>query len=235
VDLGWTWMRPISEVLLRLLDWIFVVVRNYGIAILVLALLVRLVLYPLNAASLKSTRAVQRLQPEVKRLQEKYKNDSQAMNKAMMDLYRENKVNPAGGCLPLIVQMPVLFALYQVLLYAIELRQAPFVGWIDDLSAPDTMFVLGGFPVHLLPLLMAGSQLLLQKLTPTPPQQAPTAYMMTFFMLFIFWSMPSGLVFYWTVMNLATALQQWLVLRRDDESVAVVVPEGGKKKKIRTG
>ncbi|HVP15472.1 MAG TPA: membrane protein insertase YidC [Terriglobales bacterium] len=233
VDLGWTWMRPISELLLRLLDWIFVVVRNYGIAILVLALLVRLVLYPLNAASLKSTRAVQRLQPEVKRLQEKYKNDAPAMNKALMDLYKENKVNPAGGCLPMIVQMPVLFALYQVLLYAIELRQAPFVGWIDDLSAPDTMFVLGGFPVHLLPLLMAASQLLLQKLTPTPPQQAPTAYMMTFFMLFIFWSMPSGLVFYWTVMNLATALQQWLVLRRD-ESVAVVVPEGGRKK-ARTG
>jgi len=230
VDLGWNWMRPISELLLRLLDWIFAVVRNYGVAILVLALLVRAVLHPLNAASLKSMRAMQKLQPEVERLREKYKNDAQAMNTAIMALYKENKVNPAGGCLPMLLQMPVLFALYQVLLCAIELRQAPFVGWIDDLSAPDTMFSVSGFPIHLLPLLMTGSGFLLQKMTPTSPQQAPMQYMMNLFMLFIFWSMPSGLVFYWTVMNLASALQQWLVLRQD-QSVAVVIPDREKKKK----
>lgn len=229
VDLGWNWMRPISELLLRLLDWIFAVVRNYGVAILVLALLVRAVLHPLNAASLKSMRAMQKLQPEVERLREKYKNDAQAMNSAIMALYKENKVNPAGGCLPMLLQMPVLFALYQVLLCAIELRQAPFVGWIDDLSAPDTMFSVGGFPIHLLPLLMTGSGFLLQKMTPTNPQQAPMQYMMNLFMLFIFWPMPSGLVFYWTVMNLASALQQWLVLRQD-QSVAVVIPDREKKK-----
>ena len=230
VDLGWNWMRPISELLLRLLDWIFAVVRNYGVAILVLALLVRAVLHPLNAASLKSMRAMQKLQPEVERLREKYKNDAQAMNTAIMALYKENKVNPAGGCLPMLLQMPVLFALYQVLLCAIELRQAPFVGWIHDLSAPDTMFSVSGFPIHLLPLLMTGSGFLLQKMTPTSPQQAPMQYMMNLFMLFIFYPMPSGLVFYWTVMNLASALQQWLVLRQD-QSVAVVIPEREKKKK----
>ena len=230
VDLGWNWMRPISELLLRLLDWIFAVVRNYGVAILVLALLVRAVLHPLNAASLKSMRAMQKLQPEVERLREKYKNDAQAMNSAIMALYKENKVNPAGGCLPMLLQMPVLFALYQVLLCAIELRQAPFFGWIDDLSAPDTMFSVSGFPIHLLPLLMTGSGFLLQKMTPTSPQQAPMQYMMNLFMLFIFYPMPSGLVFYWTVMNLASALQQWLVLRQD-QSVAVVIPEREKKKK----
>ncbi len=230
VDLGWSWLRPISELLLRLLDWIHVVVRNYGVAILVLALLVRLLLHPLNASSMKSMRAMQKLQPEVERLKVKYKNDAQAMNTALMALYKENKVNPAAGCLPLLLQMPILFALYQVLFNAIELRQAPFFGWIDDLSAPDTMFSVSGFPIHLLPLLMAASGFLLQKMTPTSPQQAPTQYLMNVFMLFILWSMPSGLVFYWTVMNLASALQQWLVLRQDGSEAVVVVERERKKK-----
>lgn len=233
VDLGWSWMRPISEVLLKLLDWIFVVVRNYGLAIFVLALLVRILLHPLNATSLKSMRAMQKLQPEVERLRAKFKNDAQAMNTALMALYKENKVNPAGGCLPMLLQMPILMALYQVLLNAIELRQAPFVSWMSDLSAPDMLFEVSGFPIRLLPLLMTGSGFLLQKFTPTNPQQAPTAYMMNAFMLFIFYNLPSGLVFYWTVMNLASAVQQWMVLRTDgQESAAVVVeePRRGKKR-----
>ncbi len=235
VDLGWNWMRPISEVLLRLLDWIFVVVRNYGLAIFVLALLVRILLHPLNASSLRSMRAMQKLQPEVERLREKYKKDAQAMNTAIMALYKENKVNPAGGCLPMLLQMPILFALYQVLLNAIELRQAPFIGWINDLSAPDVMFEVSGFPVRLLPLLMTGSGFLLQKFTPTNPQQAPTAYLMNLFMLFIFYHLPSGLVFYWTVMNVASAVQQWMVLRADDSASAAVVVEEPKRGKKRGG
>jgi YidC/Oxa1 family membrane protein insertase len=233
VDLGWNWMRPISELLLKLLDWIFVVMRNYGLAIFGLAVLVRIVLHPLNAASLKSMRAMQKLQPEIDRLKEKYKSDAQAMNTAMMALYKENKVNPAGGCLPILLQMPLLMALYQVLLNAIELRQAPFASWITDLSAPDLLFNLnygsGLFPIRLLPVLMAGSGFLLQKFTPTNPQQAPTQYMMNAFMLFIFYPMPSGLVFYWTVMNLASAFQQWMVLRQDSSAVVVVEPARGKK------
>jgi YidC/Oxa1 family membrane protein insertase len=231
VDLGWNWIRPISEVLLKLLDWIFVVMRNYGLAILGLAVLVRLLLHPLNASSMKSMRAMQKIQPEVERLREKYKKDAQAMNTALMALYKENKVNPAGGCLPMLLQMPILMALYQVLLYAIELRQAPFVGWIDDLSAPDQLLSVSGFPIRLLPLLMAGSGFLLQKFTPSNPQQAPTAYMMNLFMLFIFYNLPSGLVFYWTVMNLASAVQQWMVLRGDGDSSAVVVEEPSRRKK----
>jgi YidC/Oxa1 family membrane protein insertase len=231
VDLGWNWMRPISEVLLRLLDWIFMAVRNYGLAILALALLVRILLHPLNTSSLKSMRAMQKLQPEVERLREKYKKDAPAMNTALMALYKENKVNPAGGCLPMLLQMPLLMALYQVLLNAIELRQAPFVGWITDLSAPDMLFSVSGFPVRLLPLLMTGSGFLLQRFTPTNPQQAPTAYMMNLFMLFIFYNLPSGLVFYWTVMNLASAAQQWMVLRTDSSAIVVVEePHRGKKR-----
>jgi YidC/Oxa1 family membrane protein insertase len=233
VDLGWNWIRPISEMLLRLLDWIFVVVRNYALAILGLALLVRILFHPLNVSSLKSMRAMQKLQPEVERLREKYKKDAQAMNTALMALYKENKVNPAGGCLPMLLQMPILMALYQVLLNAIELRQAPFIGWITDLSAPDVLFQVSGFPIRLLPLLMAGSGFLLQRFTPTNPQQAPTAYMMNLFMVFIFYNLPSGLVFYWTVLNLASAVQQWMVLRSDGPvSAAVVVeePHRGKKR-----
>jgi YidC/Oxa1 family membrane protein insertase len=234
VDLGYNWLRPISELLLKLLDWIFVVVRNYGLAIFVLAVLVRLLLHPLNAKSLKSMRAMQKLQPEVDRLRQKYKKDPQAMNTAVMALYKENKVNPAGGCLPMLLQMPILFALYNVLLFAIELRQAPLAGWIDDLSAPDVLFDVAGFPIRLLPLLMTGAGFLLQRFTPTNPQQAPMVYMMNLFMLFIFYNMPSGLVFYWTVMNLVSAVQQWMVLRTDgQESAAVVVEEPVRGRKRR--
>jgi YidC/Oxa1 family membrane protein insertase len=234
VDLGWNWMRPISELLLKLLDWIFIVVRNYGLAIFSLAVLVRIVLHPLNTSSLKSMRAMQQLQPEVERLKVKYKSDARAMNTALMALYKENKVNPAGGCLPILLQMPLLMALYQVLLKAIELRQAPFIGWIHDLSAPDTLFSVdygsGVFPIRLLPVLMAGSGFVLQKFTPANPQQAPMQYMMNAFMLVLFYNLPSGLVFYWTVMNLASAFQQWMVLRRGSSAVVVVAPAGGRKK-----
>jgi len=113
------------------------------------------------------------------------------------------------------VQMPLFFALYQVLFNAIELRRAPFVAWMQDLSAPDLAFTVGPFPVRLLPLLMAGSGLLQQAVTPTDPTQRPTMYMMNVVMLVFFYNLPSGLVLYWTVMNLLTALQQWMVLRQD--------------------
>src|SRR5262249_2180710 len=140
---------------------------------------------------------------------------------AVMALYRENKVNPAGGCLPMLLQMPLFFALYGVLSNSIDLRQAPFVGWIPDLSAPDGLCTVVGFPGHRLPLIIARTGLLKQRLTPTPGQQQSTYYLMNVFMLFIFYPLPSGLVFYWTVMNLYNSLQQWLAMRADE---GVVVP-----------
>lgn len=231
VDLGWSWIRPISAVMLRVLNWINVVLRNYGLAIIVLATLLRVILHPLNMTSMKSMRAMQRLQPEMDRLRAKYKNDATAMNAAIMALYKEHKVNPAGGCLPMLLQMPVLIALYQVLFNAIELRQAPFVGWMSDLSAPELLFTVANFPIRLLPILMALSGLLLQRMTPTNPQQAPMAYMMNLMMLVFFYNLPSGLVLYWTVMNVLSAIQQWLVLRQDGGPIpaAVVVREGSHK------
>jgi len=231
VDLGWSWIRPISAVLLRVLNWIDAVLKNYGVAIIVLATLLRVLLHPLNMSSMKSMRAMQRLQPEMDRLRAKYKNDPNTMNTAIMALYKENKVNPAGGCLPMLLQMPVLIALYQVLFNAIELRQAPFVGWMSDLSAPELLFTVANFPIRLLPILMALSGLLLQRMTPTTPQQAPTAYMMNVMMLVFFYNLPSGLVLYWTVMNVLSAVQQWLVLRQDGGPIPapVVVREGAAK------
>ena len=234
VDLGMTWIHPFSRALLWLLKWLYGVVHNYGVAIILLATLVRLLLHPLNVAGLKSMRAMQRIQPEIERLRTKYKGDAASMNTAMMALYKENKVNPAGGCLPTVIQIPVFFALYSVLFNAIELRQSPFVGWIHDLSAPDLLFSVGAWPVRLLPLLMLGSGLLSQKFTPTDPRQAPTMMLMNAFMTVFFYNLPSGLVLYWTLMNVLTALQQWLVLREHGESSAVVVASGptpGKSRK----
>jgi YidC/Oxa1 family membrane protein insertase len=233
VDLGWSWVVPFSKLLLQLLTFLHRVVPNYGVAIILLATLVRLLLHPLNISSMKSMRAMQRLQPEVERLRAKYKDNPQAMNTAMMTLYKENKVNPAGGCLPLLLQMPIFFALYSVLFHAIELRQAPFVLWVNDLSAPDHLLSIGPLPIRLLPILMAGSGILQQRLTPTDPRQVNTMYLMNVFMVVFFYNLPSGLVLYWTVMNLLTALQQWLLLREDGGSApaaATTTPAVAKKR-----
>jgi YidC/Oxa1 family membrane protein insertase len=221
-DMGWGWLLPINHLLLLVLDWLYAVVRNYGLAIILLATLVRVALHPLNMTSMKSMRAMQKLQPEVERLREKYKDDAAALNTAIMAVYKENKVNPAGGCLPMLLQMPVLFSLFQVLSSSIQLRLSPFMGWMNDLSSPDVLFMVGTFPIHVLPLIMTGTGVLLQRLTPTNPQQAPSAYLMNAMMLFFFYNMPSGLVLYWTVMNLLSALQQWMVLRQDDGTPVVV-------------
>ncbi len=237
VDMGWNWIVPVSKLLLQLLNWLDSLVRNFGVAILLLASVVRLALHPLNMASMKSMRGLQRVQPEVERIRDKYKNDQQAMNTAIMALYKEHKVNPAGGCVPMLMQMPLFFALYAVLFNAVELRQAPFWGWIHDLSAPDLLFQAGPLPIRLLPILMAGSGLLSQWLTPTDPKQAPMMYLMNVVMLVFFYNLPSGLVFYWTIMNLFTALQQWLIMRGDGgvlvgtSPAAVPVMAGGKRKR----
>jgi len=227
VDMGWNWILPFSKALLQLLNWLDALVRNYGVAILALATLVRLVLHPLNVVSMRSMREMQKLQPEMERIRDKYKNDPQGLNAATMALYKEHKVNPAAGCLPMLLQMPLFLALYQVLFNAIELRRAPFVAWMQDLSAPDHAFSVAGFPIRILPILMSGSGLLQQMVTPTDPRQRTTMYMMNVVMLVFFYNLPSGLVLYWTVMNLLTALQQWMVLRQDGGPavpVAATVP-----------
>src|SRR5262249_17914771 len=149
---------------------------------------------------------------EMERIRQKYAKDPEKLNREVLELYKQNNVNPFGGCLPILAQMPVFFALFNVLSTSIELRQAGFVGWITDLSAPDVLLTLGpalgGFPIHVLPLIMGATMLWQQKLTPMDPRQAATGYIMPFVMLFIFYRMPSGLVLYWTITNILTALQQ---------------------------
>jgi YidC/Oxa1 family membrane protein insertase len=158
-------------------------------------------------------RNMQKLQPEIQKIREKHKGDAQRMNKEVMGLYKREKINPLGGCLPLLLQMPVFIALYNVLMSSIEMRRAHFVWWINDLSSPDTVAVISGFAIHLLPILMAITMFVQQKMTPTDPRQAAMTYFMPILMLVFFYGLPSGLVLYWTANNAMTIGQQYLMQR----------------------
>ena len=159
------------------------------------------------------------LTPKMEKLKELYGEDRQKLNQAMMELYRTEKINPLGGCLPIVVQIPVFIALYWVLLASVEMRHAPWLGWIHDLSAPDTLFgVLPGLdmPVGLLPIIMAASMYVQTKLNPTPPDpvQAKVMMFMPLVFSFMFFFFPSGLVLYWVVNNLLSIAQQWVITRQ---------------------
>jgi len=219
-NLGWKWIVPVSALLLRCLIALHGIIPNYGIAIIIVALGAKLVFYPLTQSSLRTMKVMHRLQPEVNAIREKHSNDPAKMNQAMMSLYKEHKVNPMGGCLPMLLQLPVFLALYQVLLHSIELRSAGFTGWIRDLSAPDVVAHLGGFPLHVLPLIMTGSTFLLQSQTPVDPRQQFMMYLMPVMMLYIMYNLPSGVIIYWTVNNLVSALQQYLVNVAEDRRMA---------------
>jgi YidC/Oxa1 family membrane protein insertase len=196
-----------------ILKAIYNVVHSYGIAIIILTSLIKIVFIPLTHKQHKSMQEMQKIQPKISALREKFKHDAQRMNKEVMALYKKYKVNPAAGCLPLIVQIPVFFALYNVLLNAIELRQASFL-YISDLSAADTLFGhLGGFAVGPLPLLMGASMYIQQKMTPTTmdPKQARIFQYMPVIFTFMFLNFPSGLVLYWLVNNVLTIVQQFYI------------------------
>jgi len=214
VDLGYKFVRPLSQVLLVTMEWLYKFLPNFGIVIIIISVVAKLAFYPLTRSSIRSMRALQHLQPKMEELRGKYKKDPQRMQKEMMALYREHKVNPMGGCWPILIQMPVFIALYAVLANCIELRQAPFFGWISDLSTPDVLFRVGSFPIHVLPFVMFLTTILQQKLTPmTDPRQKMMGYMMPVMMLFIFYSFPAGLNLYWTMNNVLTVMQQWNIHR----------------------
>ena len=205
-------MEPARKFLLWTMNRIHAVIPNYGIAIILMTLLVRILFWPLTHKSTESMRRMQEIQPEIKAIQAKYKKDPQRMQQETMKLYKEKKVNPMGGCLPMFVQIPVFIALYTVLRNAIELRYASFL-WISDLSSPENLFA-GKVPfvgaLNILPIIMAVSMIGQQKMTTpstaaTPEQQQQQKMMMIMMpimMLFFFYSMPSGLVLYWTTSNL---------------------------------
>ncbi len=213
------WFTPIAKPMLWLLNFFYSIFRNYGIAIILVTILIKAVFWPISQKGMKSMKNMQKLQPKMAKIKEKYKDDPQAMNREVMNLYKTYKVNPLGGCLPMLIQIPFFFALYRVLLASIELRHAPFMLWINDLAAPDRLSLgfdipwLGGLPV--LTLLMGASMWLQQKMTPTTadPTQAKIMMMLPVIFTFMFLNFPSGLVLYWLTNNLLSILQQVLMNR----------------------
>ncbi|MFQ6675348.1 MAG: membrane protein insertase YidC [Fidelibacterota bacterium] len=217
MSFGFALIRPISKGVLLLLTALHKVVPNYGVLLIIFSVVVKIIVYPLTRKSYQSTKEMQAIQPLIAELREKYKGDPQRLNRATMNLYKEHGVNPLGGCLPMLLQMPLLIALFVVFRTTIELRAAPFVWWIDDLSAPDALIRLGGrLPIlgwdqiSLLPLLMGVSMFVQQRMmgTQVTGQQKFTSYFMTGFFILIFNQFPSGLNLYYTLFNVLTILQQ---------------------------
>jgi len=216
LNLGFSIIRPISKGVLWLLKSLHVWIPNYGIVLILFSVLVKILVYPLTKKSHQSSKEMQALQPEIALLKEKHKNNPQKLNQATMGLYKEHGVNPLGGCLPILLQMPLLFSLFQVFRSTIELRGAYFFGWITDLSAPDVVFTLPfsvplyGDGVAILPLIMGITMYIQQKMMPTQSsgQQKFMAYFMTGFFVLLFNTFPSGLNLYYTLFNALTILQQ---------------------------
>ncbi|MBW2121577.1 MAG: membrane protein insertase YidC [Deltaproteobacteria bacterium] len=217
------YLGGIEKVLLRILGWTHRVTGNYGVDIVILSILLKVIFWPLSRKSYRSMQEMQKIQPEMKMLQEKYKDDKQRLNQEMMALYKRRKVNPVGGCLPMLVQFPFLIALYKALPLFFNLRHAPFVLWIRDLAAADSFFVdelplplLGHTPVGPLPLLMGVSMVIQQRMTPTAgdPRQAKMMMIMPIMFIFIFLSFPSGLVLYWFVQNVLSIGEQYYTRKK---------------------
>lgn len=220
VDFGMAIIAPISKGAYWFLNTVHSVVPNYGLVIIILAIFVRLIFHPLNVKALQSQRRMQALKPELDALNAKYKDKPEIRTKKMMELHKKHGVSPLGGCLPMLVQLPVLFALYNVLMNTIDLRKEPFVLWVRDLASPDTVAEVMGIPINILPLLMGLTTYWQQKMTPTDPKQAQMFKIMPLFMVFILYSLPSGLVLYWTMMNLLQIAQQKLMK-------PITLPAGG--------
>jgi YidC/Oxa1 family membrane protein insertase len=216
IDVGWSWVAPLTRLFSWLLGALYSLIPNYGVAIIVLTILVRVVTAPLTIKQMRSMERMRRLQPKLKEIQAKFTDDRQKQSEEMMRLYKQEKVNPLGGCFPMLLQFPVFIGLYWALRGSIQLRQAPFVGWIDDLSAPETLFDLPGIgiPVRVLPLIMGATMVLQQKITPMQADPAQARMMMTIMpimMTVIFYQFPSGLVLYWMLSSvLAIGHQLWI-------------------------
>jgi YidC/Oxa1 family membrane protein insertase len=205
IDYGW--LTVIAVPLFWVLAWLNKWVGNWGVAIILLTVIIKLLFYPLSAASYRSMARMRVLAPKLQKLKDQYGQDRQRLQQAMMELYKTEKINPLGGCMPIIVQIPVFIALYWVLLASVELRQAPFMLWIDDLAAPDPWFIL--------PILMAATMWVQTLLNPEPPDpvQARVMKIMPIVFSIFFFFFPAGLVLYWLVNNVLSIAQQWRITR----------------------
>lgn len=222
-----SWMEFLARPLMWLLDYLKGLSGSYGIAIILLTVIVRVVFWPVTQRANNSMRKMQKIQPKVKELREKYKERPQEMNAKMMELYREEKVNPVGGCLPILLQLPVFFALYSVLESAVELRHVSFL-WASDLTKPDLVGppLLFGYGIHPLILVMTALMVVQQKMTPTTmePAQQKMMMIMPFIMLVMLYNLPSGLTLYWTVSQVFSILQMkysQYIAKREDEKEAL--------------
>lgn len=206
IDYGILW--PISQLIFYVMKKIHSVVGNWGWSIILITVFIKALFFKLSAASYRSMGKLRKVQPKIESLKQRYGEDKQKFSQAMMELYKKEKINPLGGCLPILVQIPVFIALYYVLLESVELRQAPFMLWIQDLSARD--------PYYVLPLLMGASMLLQQKLSPAPPDpmQAKVLMIMPVVFTVLFLTFPAGLVLYWVVNNVLSITQQWIIMRK---------------------
>jgi len=205
INLG-SWIKWLAMPLLLFMKFLYKYVHNYGTAIIILTILTKIVFWPLGNKSYKSMKEMQTVQPKIKELQERYKNDRQALNQAVMQLYKTHKINPLGGCLPILIQIPVFFGLYRALLYSIELRHAPFLGWIQDLSARD--------PYYITPVIMGATMFIQQKMSPpmgTDPMQQKIMLLMPVVFTALFLNFPSGLVIYWLFNNILSIGQQYYI------------------------
>ena len=206
VDYGWLTIiaAPLFWVLTFLQGW----VQNWGIAIILLTVLIKMVFFPLSAASYRSMAKMKLVAPKLEKIKQQYGDDKERLHKAMMELYQTEKINPVGGCLPMLIQIPVFISLYWAILASVELRYAPFFGWINDLSAPD--------PYYILPLIMGTSMIIQSKLNPAPPDpiQAKVMQIMPIVFSVVFFFFPAGLVLYSIVNNVLSIAQQWIITRR---------------------
>jgi len=218
---------PLGKLMMTGLNMLHEVTGNWGVAIILLTFVVRMLFWPLTQKGAENMKKMSELSPQMKEMREKYKNNPQKLNQEMSKFYKEHKVNPMAGCLPMLVQIPVFISLYGVLRVAVDLRFAEFL-WINDLSEQEALFFIAGFPVNILPLTMGATMILQQRLTPSnmDEQQRKIMMMMPIVFLFITYTMPSGLLLYWTTSNLISIYQTTHTRRRDAKKEAANTPSG---------
>jgi YidC/Oxa1 family membrane protein insertase len=209
IDYGWLWIFSVP--IFKVMQLIYFFIGNWGWAIVIVTILIKLLFYKLSEVSYRSMAKMRDVQPQILALRERYGDDRQKLSAATMELYRKEKINPLGGCLPILVQIPVFIALYYVLVESVELRQAPFILWIHDLSVRD--------PYYVLPILMGLSMLVQQRLNPPPadPMQARLMMVLPLVFMVLFATFPAGLVLYWLVNNCLSIVQQWYIMKKHEK------------------
>ncbi|GEM_PF-766425 len=212
---------PLGKLIMSILNGMYAMLGNWGLAIIMLTVFLRMIIWPISLKGTKSMKKMSELAPEVKKLREKYKDDPQKLNQETTALYKKHKVNPMAGCIPMLFQMPIFFAMYSVLRVAVQFRFSEFL-WVDDLSQQESIITIGGFPLNILPITMTGTMIIQQRMTPNSmdEQQKKIMQMMPIMFLFFTYSMPAGLTLYMTTSNLISIFQSWYTRRSDAKKEA---------------